>query len=510
LVFVAYDGERIGDNRRVARWLADVGPLDETPFDAEWPDRTRHGVPGPIYAVASNAASEPTSNVACLASTGFVWRQPRTAEEIDDTIGRLANGWLILGEIGVDGDDHWTLDGIRAWWMLRAAHAAAYREAGIPDVARYFEVELHDYLRAYAFFLENARRAAEGEPLPDIDAPLSIVIPPPPPPMTTTGGTSALQLLADAPRLLTARGLVAGKLPFWGGPRGLDVPGLFSGGSSRIHGVCPAPQPFIYRQPGSSREFEQLIAVAVAEPYALGLQPLLSVGAVREWWAAKREPVREAMRVAKLPDVDAYIDEELADYLRGYLFFRMRKRVPRDGDVLPSLEEPPSFHERPMVFREPPKLPFTRGVIEGEPVFQGWFHERNPLNVPGMFYGAATDSCDTGPAEAPDNVALDPNAQEFVFRQPRDERELKRVFNACRVECFDGYGTDGNEHWTPALVRQWWAERATVREAWRVAGIADVDTMFADELPRYLRGYLFLLESGRVPNAADELPELER
>jgi hypothetical protein len=487
-----------------ARWFTDLGSLSGASFDADWGGRVRHGVPGPIYAVSSGAERDPTETVGYCADGGFVWRQPRSTMELEDTVGRLSGGWLIQGNVGIDGDDHWTLDGIRAWWMLRAAHAAAYRDAGIPDVARYFESELPDYLRAYAFFLEHGRRPSLGDELPDIDAPLAIAIAPP-----TGEVTSALQLFADVTRLVTARGLVHGRLPFWGSGEGLDVPGVFSGGSSlRVPGVCPGPRPFIYRQPASSRELEQVIVAAVAEPYAFGLQAPVSAGVLRDWWETKREPLRDAMRAAGLPNVDAYVDGELADYVRGVLFVLYSKRAPWPGESLPQLVGPPSFYERPLVFQQPPQLPFTRGRIDDEPASGGVFAERNALNVPGMFYGAMTDTCGTGPAEAPSSVALDPEYQEFVFRQPRDEQELAEMFNACRVECFDGYGTDGNDHWTPALVRAWWAKRDAHRQAWHVANIPDVDEMFMSELPRYLRRYVFFLEHRRVPNAADELPNL--
>ena len=42
--------------------------------------------------------------------------------------------------------------------------------------------------------------------------------------------------------------------------------------------------------------------------------------------------------------------------------------------------------------------------------FQPAFGKRNPLNIPGPFYGAETDTCETGTAEAPHNVLLDRSA----------------------------------------------------------------------------------------------------
>ena len=57
------------------------------------------------------------------------------------------------------------------------------------------------------------------------------------------------------------------------------------------------------------------------------------------------------------------------------------------------------------------------GLIQ-QRIFCGKFEERNPFNIPGPFYGGQTDTCETGPLEAPQNVMLDGEGQEFVFRQP--------------------------------------------------------------------------------------------
>lgn len=91
--------------------------------------------------------------------------------------------------------------------------------------------------------------------------------------------------------------------------------------------------------------------------------------------------------------------------------------------------------------------------------FTGKFPERNPLNVPGPFYGAETDTCATGPIEAPKNVLLDAEGMEFVFRQPSTLDELTGVIYAAICDPFAGYGADGNDHWTTSMVREWWNMR---------------------------------------------------
>lgn len=85
---------------------------------------------------------------------------------------------------------------------------------------------------------------------------------------------------------------------------------------------------------------------------------------------------------------------------------------------------------------------------------------------------------------------------------------------------------DGDQHWTPALVRQWRAElpaRSAAIE--RVAATIDawgpdrgdirsirqewIAYLHSSELDHDLRRYLFRLEQGRNPQQSDSLPQLE-
>jgi hypothetical protein len=86
-------------------------------------------------------------------------------------------------------------------------------------------------------------------------------------------------------------------------------------------------------------------------------------------------------------------------------------------------------------------------------VFPSQFSQRNLLNIPGPIYGAETDTCCTGPEEAPDNVLLDNNGQEFVFKQASSAVEFRDLVAAARSECFVGYGADGDVHWRLSLIR---------------------------------------------------------
>ncbi|GHI89261.1 hypothetical protein [Streptomyces xanthophaeus] len=160
-------------------------------------------------------------------------------------------------------------------------------------------------------------------------------------------------------------------------------------------------------------------------------------------------------------------------------------------------------------------------------LFGGRWEERLWLNVPGPFYTAVTDTCWTGRLHAPDNVlyAAACESVEYVFRQPRDPREVRNVVAAADAESFWEYACDGDLRWTPSAVRQWWAERARVAghlvgaleefgrgrdrcEDDAVAGVLDFRAYLAGGLAADLRAYLFRLEEGRYPEAGERLPEL--
>lgn len=96
-------------------------------------------------------------------------------------------------------------------------------------------------------------------------------------------------------------------------------------------------------------------------------------------------------------------------------------------------------------------------------VFYGRWDDRHPLNTPGRFYGAATDTCCDGPPLAPASLLYDHEGLGFVWRQPRDAHELTALLEGARSDPFSGYGDDGDDHWTPQLVRDWWTDRESRR-----------------------------------------------
>jgi hypothetical protein len=149
----------------------------------------------------------------------------------------------------------------------------------------------------------------------------------------------------------------------------------------------------------------------------------------------------------------------------------------------------------------------------GSDFFHPAFDKRNPLNLPGPFYGAETDTCETGPAEAPNNVLMDRQGQEFVFKQPANEEELRDIISAALCECFCGYGADGNDNWTLSLIREWWKSRhdllARVGEVrGSLESIRLWQRLLSCEAKDYLRAYAFFVEEGRISNSAESLPEV--
>jgi hypothetical protein len=149
----------------------------------------------------------------------------------------------------------------------------------------------------------------------------------------------------------------------------------------------------------------------------------------------------------------------------------------------------------------------------GSDFFRPAFDKRNPLNMPGPFYGAETDTCATGPPEAPNNVFLDRNGQEFVFKQPANCAELGNILVAALIECFGGYGADGDDHWTLTLIREWWRSRHDLlAHTGELSGSPDSvlswRRLLSGDAENYLRAYAFFVEEGRDPKDTDLLPDV--
>ncbi|MET8495886.1 ferredoxin [Streptomyces microflavus] len=146
--------------------------------------------------------------------------------------------------------------------------------------------------------------------------------------------------------------------------------------------------------------------------------------------------------------------------------------------------------------------------------------------MPGPFHGADTDNCGTGRIHAPALVLHEGrHFTEYVWRQPRTAAELQQLAAAAEAEVFSAQGCDGDDHWTPETVREWWRDRARItaypaarrpvreaddeRSGQGTAAAADAYAAYLDgELAAHLRACLFWLDERRPPTAADRLPQL--
>lgn len=158
-------------------------------------------------------------------------------------------------------------------------------------------------------------------------------------------------------------------------------------------------------------------------------------------------------------------------------------------------------------------------IDQPETYFKRAWAERNPLNTPGPFYGAETDTCLDGPEYAPESLLCDPDGQGFVWRQPRTDLEALALMTGASSDPLHGFAWDGDAHWMPSLVREWWASReareplmSALLAQWTKPPLSVAAAAYSayieTELPRYLRRYLHFLETGTYPSADDPLPTL--
>ena len=188
----------------------------------------------------------------------------------------------------------------------------------------------------------------------------------------------------------------------------------------------------------------------------------------------------------------------------------------------------PAFDSRLSAERQRDRPLIRMGRPWSEPpedYFHGNWENRNLLNSPGPFYGADTDTCLDGPPLAPASLLCDLHDQGFVWRQPRTDAETLALMAGASSDPFNGFGWDGDKHWTPDGVRAWWAGRreraplvasliSELTDRGNPNGIpwaalaAEYREYLAGELDLDLRRYLYFLEAGRYPASGEDLPKL--
>ncbi|MFF3725533.1 ferredoxin [Streptomyces erythrochromogenes] len=171
-------------------WRGDAVSRDWSgPAPDGWEARDWRSVPGPFYAVNTDNC---LTGRQCAPDhvmyedrygTEFVYRQPRTPEEVHALVC-AAECEPLLG-YGGDGDSHWTPDLVRYWWgergRVREWAAALDRNWSVSDRedrreaaggARAYVAHIDDglaeYLRGYLFWLAERRPPTAGESLPNL------------------------------------------------------------------------------------------------------------------------------------------------------------------------------------------------------------------------------------------------------------------------------------------------------------------------------------------------------
>jgi hypothetical protein len=191
-------------------------------------------------------------------------------------------------------------------------------------------------------------------------------------------------------------------------------------------------------------------------------------------------------------------------------------------------------------------LSFKSQTLKRQNHLNNVWGDKNWLNVPGPFYTGLTDNCYTGIPAAPYSVMIDLEGREFVYRQPRLYIEVHNLLTAAEMDPFEGYGWDGNHHWTLSLIREWWQRRDEFiaqlsqikdkvnsviahhsdernyygssviysKEDFLIDGlrhriaISQCESFWREGLESYLRLYAFFIDTGKLPNESDTLPDL--
>ncbi|GAA1589725.1 ferredoxin [Streptomyces globosus] len=155
----------------------------ETYLTGRWAERNWRNVPGPFYGAQTDTCEmgpEVAPQHIMCDETGqeFVFRQPRRPAEVNSVL--LAAWNDPCGQYGMDGDQWWTTQSVRAWWQERArlrewaerfstapsgSHHFPY---GLADLLSYLDGDLKAHLRGYLFWLEEGRPPTGAEILPDL------------------------------------------------------------------------------------------------------------------------------------------------------------------------------------------------------------------------------------------------------------------------------------------------------------------------------------------------------
>jgi hypothetical protein len=166
-----------------------LGP-PEAYLRGRWEDRDWRNVPGAFYGAQTDSCwmgrEIAPRHVVYEDEFGseIVYRQPTTAGEVRLVLTAARNDPFCA--YAADGDDHWTLELVRAWWADRGRLTAWIESVrrqwsssdraderdnavGLRDFAGYLDNGLEADLRAYGFWLDNRRPRRAHETLPGLN-----------------------------------------------------------------------------------------------------------------------------------------------------------------------------------------------------------------------------------------------------------------------------------------------------------------------------------------------------
>ncbi|MDD9378407.1 hypothetical protein M8Z33_17445 [Streptomyces sp. ZAF1911] len=161
-------------------------------FKGVWADRNWRNVPGPFYGADTDSLmlsrDWAPAHIAYDGGYEFVFRQPVNERETEALLDGV--GWELYNGYAMDGDDHWTVEGVRDWWRDRGrvrewavetgAEWAAWDETdqysgfyrahaqGHRDFVAHIDDGLEAYLRGYLYWLEHRCEPKPGEALPGL------------------------------------------------------------------------------------------------------------------------------------------------------------------------------------------------------------------------------------------------------------------------------------------------------------------------------------------------------
>lgn len=177
--------------QRLAAQSTPIRPSSEI-FQGKWAERNWRNVPGPIYGAMTDNCWVGRLSAPRHVLYGdddnyeqeFLYRQPKSLRELLQVLdGAQQDPWAGWA---CDGDQHWTVDSVRAWWrdrarlkewidrMIREWSAADANEqehevlTGLRDYAAYVDANLELDLRRYCYWLDEHRAPPTNTPLPTL------------------------------------------------------------------------------------------------------------------------------------------------------------------------------------------------------------------------------------------------------------------------------------------------------------------------------------------------------